>query len=142
MPPTSKGPPKLSRATAILLVFQADSQHERITDVYVGLMVCRVESCLYTPDQILDFVTDIEVDLKVARNALKAGGQPRQEMCLFPFCQQLWRCHVNTCNNLAVTCLCCCICRTTLQYMNDDPNQQREYARSHLILPHGAQYKE
>ena len=28
------------------------------------------------------------------------------------------------------------------QYMNDDPNQHREYAGSHLILPHGAQYKE
>ena len=28
MPPTSEGPPKLSRTTAILLVFQADSQHD------------------------------------------------------------------------------------------------------------------
>ena len=26
--------------------------------------------------------------------------------------------------------------------MNDDPSQHREYAGSHLILPHGAQYKE
>ena len=26
--------------------------------------------------------------------------------------------------------------------MNDDPRHQREYGRSHLILPHGAQYKE
>ena len=34
MPPTSEGPPELSRTTAILLVFQVDGQHERITDVY------------------------------------------------------------------------------------------------------------
>ena len=69
MPPMSEGPPKLSRITTILLVFQADGQHERITDVYVGLMVHRVESHLYTPDQILDFVTDIEVDLKAVCDA-------------------------------------------------------------------------
>ena len=50
--------------------------------------------------------------------------------------------HFNTCNNLAGTHLRHCICHTTLQYMNDDPNQHREYARSHLILPRGAQYKE
>ena len=74
--PTSEGPPKLSGTTAILLVFQADGQHERITDVYVGLVVCRVESRLYTPDQILDFVTDIEVDLKAVHDALKARGDP------------------------------------------------------------------
>ena len=50
--------------------------------------------------------------------------------------------HFDTHNNLARTHLCHCICRTTLQYMNDDPSQHREYAGSHLILPHGAQYKE
>ena len=76
MSPTLEGPPKLNGTTAILLVFQADGQHGRITDVYVGLMVCRVESHLYTPDQILDFVTDIEVNLKVVHDVLKAGGDP------------------------------------------------------------------
>ena len=83
MLPTSEGPPKLSGTTTILLVFQADGQHERITDVNVGLVVCRVESCLYIPDQILDFVTDIEVNLKAACNALKAGGNPgkRRAFC-------------------------------------------------------------
>ena len=57
--------------TAILLVFQADSQHEKITDVYMGLVVCRVESRLYAPDQILDFIKDIEVDLQAAHDTLK-----------------------------------------------------------------------
>ena len=84
-PPASEGPPELSRTTTILLVFQADSQYERITDVYMGLVVHWVESCLYTPDQILDFVADVEVNLKVVHDALKAGGDAgkRHAFCLF-----------------------------------------------------------
>ena len=39
MPPRSERPPKLSGMTAILLVFQVDSRHEKITNIYVGLMV-------------------------------------------------------------------------------------------------------
>ena len=71
--------------TAILLVFQADSKHEEITDVYMGLVVHRVESCLYAPKQILDFIKDIQVDLQVACDASKAGGDPskRHAFCLF-----------------------------------------------------------
>ena len=38
MPPMEEGGPKLSGTTAILLVFKADSQHERITNVYVRLI--------------------------------------------------------------------------------------------------------
>ena len=166
MPPMLEGPPELSGTTAILLVFQADSQHERITDVYVGLMAHRVESCLYTLDQILDFVTDIEVNLKAACDTLKAGGDPskRHAFCLFvsiywgamsvpsdlPYClvyptsymRDMEPDHFNTHNNLAGPYLHCCICHTTLQYINDDPNQHGEYAGSRLILPHRAQYKE
>ena len=164
--PPSEGPPKLSGTTAILLVFPMDGQHERITDVYVGLVVHRVESHLYTPDQILDFVKDIEVDLKVACDALKAGSNPskRCAFCLFisnyggtmsipmdpPYCltyptsyvRDMEPDHIDTHNNPAGTCLCHCICHATLQYMNDNPNQCREDSRSCLILPHGAQYKE
>ena len=166
MPPPSKGILELSGTTAILLVFQADGQHEKITDVYVGLIVRRVDSCLYTPDQILDFVRDIEVDLKVARDALKARGDPskRRAFCLFvsnyggamsiptdpPYCliyptsymRDVESDHFDTCKNLAGTHLCQCICHATLQFTNDDPNQCREYSRSRLILPHRAQYKE
>ena len=161
MHPALEGSPELSGTTAILLVFQVNGQHERITDVYVGLVVHRVEFCLYTPDQILDFVTDIEVNLKVARNTLKAGGDPskRRAFCLFvsnyggtmsiptdlPYCliypmsyvRDVEPNHFNTHNNPAGTGLCQCICHATLQYMNDDPNKHREYARSHLILPVG-----
>ena len=164
MPPALEGPPEPSGTTTILLVLQADGQHERITDVYVGLVVRRVESHLYTPDQILDFVMDIEVNLKVVHDALKAGGNPskRHAFCLFvsnyggamsiptdpPYCliypmsyvRDVELDHFNTHNNLAGTCLCCCICCATLQYMNNDPNQHREYAWSHLILPCGAQF--
>ena len=85
MPPISEGTLELSRTTAILLTFQADDQHEKITDVYVGLVAHRIESRLYGPNQILDFVSDIEVNLKVARDALKAGGDlgKRCAFCLF-----------------------------------------------------------
>ena len=50
--------------------------------------------------------------------------------------------NLDTNNNPAGIHLLCCICCATLQYMNDDPNQHREYSGSHLILPHRAQYKE
>ena len=50
--------------------------------------------------------------------------------------------HFDTHNNPTGTCLCCCMCCATLQYMNDDPHNYRAYGGSHLILPHGAQYKE
>ena len=166
MPLALEGPPKLSGTTTILLIFQVDGQHERITDIYVGLVVHQVESCLYTLDQILDFVVDIEVDLKVVHDALMAGDDPskRHAFCLFvsnyggtmsiptdlPYCliypmsymRDVEPDHFDTHNNLAGTHLCHCICHATLQYINDDPNQHREYARSRLILPHGAQYKE
>ena len=142
----AKGPPKLSGTTDILLVFQADGQHERITDVYVGLIVHRVKSHLYTPDQILDFIKDIEVDLKVVCDALKAGGGPskRHAFCLFvsnyggamsiptdpPYCliypmsyvRDVEPDHLNIHNNLAETGLHHCTSHATLQYMNDDPN--------------------
>ena len=166
MPPLLEGPPKLNRTTAILLVFQVDSQHERITDVYVGLMVCRVDSCLYTPDQILDFVKDIEGDLKAVCSALRAGDNPskRCPFILFvsnyggamsipmdpPYClvyptsymRDVEPDHFDTHNNLVGTRLHHCMCHTTLQYMNADPKQHRKYSGSHLILTHGAQYKE
>ena len=128
-------------------------------------MVCRVKSHLYTPDQILDFVMDIEVDLKAVHNALKARSDPgkRKAFCLLvsnyggamsvptdlPYCliypmsyvRDVEPEHFDTHNNPAGTHLRCCICQATLQYMNDDPNQHREYSGSCLILPRRAQYK-
>ena len=162
MPPRLEGPPELSGTTAILLVFQADSQHEEITDVYVGL-VCRVEACLYTLDQILDFIKDIEVDLQAARDALKAEGDPgkRRAFCLFvsnfgsamsiptdpPYClvyptsyvRDVEPDHFDTCNNPAGMHLCPCVCCATLQFNSDEPKECTNYAGSRLILPCGAQ---
>ena len=51
----------------------------------MGLIVCRVKSCLYTLNQILDFVKDIEVDLKAVRDALKAGGDSGKRHAFCPF---------------------------------------------------------
>ena len=132
----------------------------------MGLFVCRVESHLYTLDQILDFIRDIEVNLKAACDALKAGGDPskRHTFCLFvsnyggamfiptdptyclvypmSYMRDVELDHFDTHNNLARTCLCHCICHATLQFAEDDPNQCRQYSRSQLILPRRAQYKE
>ena len=165
MPSVVEGILELSGMTAILLVFQVDNQHEKITDVYVGLVVCCVESHLYAPEKILDFVSNIEVDLKAVHDALKAGGDPgkRHAFCLFvnnyggvmfiptdpPYCliypmsyvKDVELDHFDTCNNPAGTCLHCCICCATLQYMTDDPRYCRTYGGSCLTLPCGAQYK-
>ena len=162
----AEGTLKLSGMTAILLVFQVDNQHEQITDVYIGLIVCHIDSRLYIPEKILDFMSDIEVDLKTACNALKAGCDPgkRGTFCLFvnnyegvmsvpmdpPYClvyptsyvKDMEPDHFDTCNNPTRTHLYGCICHATLQYMNDDPHYCRGYGGSCLILPHGAQYKE
>ena len=85
MPPTLEGTLELSGTTAILLIFQADDQHEKITDIYVGLMVHRIKSCPYAPDKILDFMSNIEVNLKVAHDALKAGGDPGKRCAFYLF---------------------------------------------------------
>ena len=159
-----RGTPQLSGTTAILLVFKADSKHEEITDVYMGLVVCRVESRLYAPEQILDFVKDIEVDLQAAHDALKGGGDPgkRHAFCLFvnnfssamsvpmdpPYCLVYPTSyiigveldHFDTCNSTTGTRLHRCACRTTLQFSNNDPKERINYVGSCLILPHGAQY--
>ena len=36
----------------------------------------------------------------------------------------------------------CCVCRTTLQFSNDDPQECTKYIGSHLILPRGVQYND
>ena len=166
MPPALEGTLELSGTTAILLIFQVEDQHEKITDVYVGLVVHCVKSRLYAPDKILDFGSDIEVNLQAACDTLKAGGDlgKRHTFCLFvnnyggmmsvptdqPYCliypmsymKDVELDHFDTHNNSAGTCLCCCIFHTTLQHMNDNPHHHREYGGSQLILPYGVQYME
>ena len=126
----------------------------------------RVESCLYAPDQILDFIKDIEVDLQVACDTLKAGGDPgkRHAFCLFvdnfssamsiptdpPYClvyptsyvKGVEPDHFDTHNSPAGMHLHHCVCHTTLQFSNDDPKKHTNYAGSHLILPRGVQYND
>ena len=132
----------------------------------MGLVVHRVESHLYAPDQILDFVKDIEVDLQAAHDILKARGNPgkRGTFCLFvsnfggamsiptdlPYClvyptsyvKDVDPDHFDTCNNPVGMCLHRCVCHTTLQFNNDEPKECTNYAGSCLILPHQAQYND
>ena len=85
MPPQSNMSPELSRTTANLLMFQVDSEHKRIVNVYMGLVVRRVDCCLYSHNQINDFIQDIDVNLREACDALKAGrdASKRHAYCLF-----------------------------------------------------------
>ena len=116
--------------------------------------------------QILDFIKDIEVNLQAVCDTLKAGGDPckRHSFCLFvsnfrgamsipmdpsyclvyptSYVRDAVLDHFDTCNNLVGMCLHHCICRTTLQFANDNPKQFKEYSRSHLILPRRAQYND
>ena len=150
--------------TAILLVFQVDSRHEKIINVYVGLVVCRVDFHLYSPSQIHDFIKDIEGDLQVAHDALKVRSDPskRHPYYLFvdnlsgimsipmdpPYClvyptsyfKGIKPDHFDTSNSPVGMCLHRCVCRTTLQFSNDDPKECTNYVMSHLILPRGMQY--
>ena len=165
-PPRSSTPPELSGTTAILLVFQVDGGHEKITDIYVGLVACRVDSHLYSPSQIPDFIQDIEGDLRAACDALKAGCNPskRRTYCLFvdnlsgimsvptdpPYClvyptsyvKGIKPNHFDTRNSPAGMCLHHCVCCTTLQFSNDDPKLRTQYVGSRLILPRGVQYND
>ena len=135
MPSVAEGTLKLSGMTAILLVFQVNDQHEQITNIYIGLVVHHIKSHLYAPEKILDFMSNMEVDLKVARDALKAGCDlgKRRAFCLF----------VNNYGGMmsVPTDLPYCLIYP-MSYMNDDPCYHRAYSGSHLILPCGTQYKE
>ena len=164
MPLQSNMAPKLSRTTTILLVFQADSEHKQIINVYVGLVVCRVDCHLYSPNQINDFIQDIDVNLQKVHNALKAGCDAGKKCtyCLFvdnlsgimsiptdpPYClvypttyvKGAEPDHFNTHNSPTGMRLHHCVCRATLQFSDTDPQQHTKYGGSHLIIPHGAQY--
>ena len=166
VPPQFNTSPKLSRTTAILLVFQVDSKHKRIINVYVGLVVHQVDSHLYSPSQINDFIQDINVNLREVRNALKAGHDAgkRCTYCLFvdnligimsiptdpPYClvypttyvKGTEPNHFDTQNSPAGMHLHHCVCQATLQFSNTDPQQHTKYAGSHLIVPRGAQYND
>ena len=154
-------------SSAGLLPFSWSSRQTAITKKsQMSTVVHRVESRLYAPDQILDFVKDIEVDLQVVRDTLKAGGDPskRHAFCLFvsnfggtmsiptdlPYClvyptsyvRDADPDHFDTHNNLVGMHMHHCICHATLQYNNDEPKEHTNYARSCLILPCGAQHND
>ena len=49
--------------------------------------------------------------------------------------------HFNTAASPSGTCTCSCICHTLLQHAGKDPVYWRTYEGSHLVIPHGAQYR-
>ena len=166
VPLQSNPAPKLSRMTAILLMFQADSEHKRIINVYVGLVVCRVDCHLYSPNQINDFIQDIDVDLRAVHGALKAGcdAGKRCTYCLFmdnlssvmsiptdpryclvyptTYIKGTEPDHFDTRNSPTGMCLHHCVCQATLQLSDTDPQQCTKYRGSCLIVPCRVQYKD
>ena len=126
------------------------SRHEKIINVYVGLVVHQVDFHLYSPSQIHDFIQDIEGNLQAAHNTLKAGGDPgkRGTSCLFvdnlsgimsiptdtPYClvyptsyvKGIEPDHFDTRNSPAGTRLHHCVCCATLKFSNDDPKQRTQ----------------
>ena len=165
-PPQSNMPPELSRTMAILLLFQVDSEHKRIINVYMGLVVDRVDSHLYSLSQVNNFIQDIDVDLREVHDALKArrDASKRRAYCLFvenlssvmsipmdplyclvcptTYVKGAKPNHFDTQNTPVGTCLHHCVCQATLQFSNTDPQLCTKYAGSHLIIPHGAQYND
>ena len=143
-----------------------DSRHEKITNIYIGLVARRLDSHLYSPSQIPDFIKGIEGDLKAVRDALKDGGDPgkRRTYCLFvdnlsgamsiptdppyylvyptSYVKGIKPDHFDTCNSPVGMHLHHCVCRATLQFSNNDPKQCTKYVVSHLILLHGVQYND
>ena len=124
----------------------------------------RVDSHLYSPSQIPDFIQDIDGDLRAVRDTLKAGHNPgkRHAYCLFvdnlssimsvpmdppyylvyptSYIKGIKPDHFNTRNSPVGMCLHRCVCHTTLQFSSDDPKLCTQYIGSHLLLPHGVQY--
>ena len=151
---------------AILLVFQVDSEHKRIINIFVWLMVRRVNSHLYSLSQIKDFIQDIDVNLQDVRDALKArrDAGKRHAYCLFvenlssvmsiptdpPYClvypttyvKGTEPDHFDIQNTPAGMRLHHCVCQATLQFSNTDPQLCTKYAGSHLIVPCRVQYND
>ena len=166
VPLQSNTAPELSRTTAILLVFQVDSEHKRIINIYVGLVVHRVNCHLYSPNQINDFIQDIDVDLWEVCDALKAEHDADKRCAYFLFMDNLSGVmsvptdppyclvypttyvkgtepdHFDIQNSPAGMRLHRCVCRATLQFSNTDPQQRTKYRGSRLIVPCRVQYND
>ena len=129
-------------------------------------MVPQVDSCLYSPSQINNFILDIEVNLQEVHEALKArrDTSKRCTYCLFvdnlsgvmsipmdpPYClvyptiyiKGIKPDHFDTRNSPAGMRLHRYVCQATLHFSNTDPKLHTNYTGSHLIIPCGVQYND
>ena len=159
-------PDACSHTTAILIVFLSDEEHQGIGHVHIG-MVVQCEGChLYMQDRILPFVKSIEADLKKARDRRAQNKDPGRA-CLYSLLIANYgdimavptdplyclvyptmynndmedQNHFNTAASPSGLHTHSCICHTLLQHVDMDPVCQKTYEGSHLIIPHGAQYR-
>ena len=134
--------------------------------VHIGLVVCHEECHLYMQDGILPFVKSIEADLEKVRDRQaqnKDPGRVRSYALLFanyggvmanptnPLYCLVYptvynndtedQNHFNTAASPLGMCTHVCMYHTLLQHVDNDPNHWRMYEGSHLIVPHGVQYR-
>ena len=157
-----------SNSTAILIVFLSNDQHKAIEHVHIGLVVCSIGCTLYGQKTILPFIQSIEEELVKARLKQASGRDPGQvhsySMLVAnfgglmavptdpPYCLMYPNTysdevalknqnHFNTVGGPPGLCTSSCICCTLLQHADLTEAHSRKYNGSHLIVPHGTQYK-
>ena len=156
-------PDAYSHTMAILIIFLSDKEHQVIEHVHISLVVWCEECCLYMPNGILPFMKSIEADLQKVWDRCTENKDPDGAHLYSllianyggamavptdpPYCPSMYNTgvedqnHFNTGASPSGLCTHSCICCTLLQHADIEPIHQRTYEGSHLIIPHGAQYR-
>ena len=155
-----------SCSMAILLIFLSDDVLTTIQHVHIGLIVHCVGSELFSQDGILPFIDSIETDLKQVREMCEQGkedGWVQSYTCLIanywgvmalptepPYClmypmvydnNMKDKTHFNTTDSPSGLHTEACVCCSLLHLMDTDPANRQKFKGSHLLVPHGTQYK-
>ena len=164
--PEGVKPNAYSGTTAILIVFLSDEEHKGIEHVHIGLMVPHKECHLYMQDGILPFMKSIEADLEKARDRCTQnkdpGGVHSYSLLIANYGPimaiptDLLYClvyptmynddaedqnHFNTADSPSGMNTHACMCHTLPEHVDKDPDCQRTYEDSCLIIPHSKQYR-
>ena len=147
-------------------MFHSDREHKGVELIFIGLVVHCKESSIYMQADILTFMKSIEVDLKKVRDMCEEGLDPgrRHSYCLLltnygsimailkdpPYCLVYPivyhknvedPSHFNTSASSSGMQTHACMYCTLLKHVDMEPLHQRTFKGSHLIIPHGMQYR-
>ena len=164
--PEGVEPDAYSHTTVILIVFLSNKEHQGIEHVHIDLVVWCEECRLYMQNGILPFMEFIEANLQKVQDKHAENKDPGRVhsysllvanyggvmavptdplYCLvYPTVYNTGvedQNHFNTAASPSVLHTCSCICHTLLQHADMEPVCPRTYKGSHLIIPHGAQYR-